>query len=247
MFRLNQKYSIYISILVLLLVLPAAQLEAKPSIRVAVATNMSYVIKHLEQLIEQALPEVDVSIVLASSGKLTAQIVHGAPFDVFLSADMKYPEHLYQQGLTQTKPRVYAKGKLIFFSRQDLSRYTKQFLLHDDFKKVACANVKTAPYGRAAQQYIQAVYADQAAVKTKLVYAESVSQALHYAISLTDGGFVAKAAIYSPKLSQWNIKDKHWRDLEQKYYAPIEQGIVLWVSLNKSRFLRIANDNHSEQ
>lgn len=200
--------------------------QAKELVRVAVAANVSYAMSELEVAFEKQNPDIDLSVILGSSGKLTAQITNGAPYDLFLSANMKYPETLHKNGMAITEPKIYAQGQIIFFSKKDLSKYKKQLLEHGDFKKIACANFRTAPYGKAAMQYLENTQV-KPKIQHKLLFAESISQTLQYSMTAADGGFIAKSAIYSPKLTEYNKQGIHWIDLDNKKYTPINQGIVL--------------------
>ena len=112
-------------------------------INLAVSTNVSYAMNYLVNEFHKKHPNIKVNIILGSSGNLTAQIRKNAPYDIFLSANMKYPNVLYKEGLTVQKPVVYAKGKLAIVSKRDRMR------------RVAIANPKTAPYGRAAMEVIK--------------------------------------------------------------------------------------------
>jgi len=87
-------------------------------INIAVAANVSYAIEALKEAFEKEHPEIKVGVTLGSSGKLTAQIMHGAPYGLFMSANMDYPAALEQKKMTLTKPQVYAKGALAYLSLQ---------------------------------------------------------------------------------------------------------------------------------
>jgi len=116
------------------------------TITVAVAANVSYAIEDLKKAFNKTYPKTKVRIVLGSSGKLTAKIKNGAPYDMFLSANMKYPNFLFEHNIAITKPIVYAKGSLAFLSKKP-RHFTKglHILLDDDIKRIAVANPKTAP------------------------------------------------------------------------------------------------------
>ncbi|KYJ86192.1 molybdate ABC transporter substrate-binding protein [Sulfurovum riftiae] len=195
-------------------------------IRIAVAANVSYAIEPLIKAFNNEYPDSKVNVILGSSGKLTAQISHGAPYDLFLSANMKYPEALYENGEAVTKPVVYAQGSLAFFSvkEQDFSK-GMALLKELSIKRIAVANPKTAPYGVAAEEALKKakVYND---VKDKLIYGESISQTVSYAATATDMGIIAKSSLFSPRMSKYE-KEKHWKDVDPKLYTPIDQGMVL--------------------
>ncbi len=181
------------------------------SIKVAVAGNMAYAIKDIVKSFQKSYPNIKVDTIIGGSGKLTVQILRGAPFDVFLSADMKFPNILYKKGLAKTPPKVYAKGEIVFFSIPKIDSIEKI----KNFSKIAIANPKTAPYGRAAMEFIKNAHLP---ILNKLVYAENVSQTFFYAMKVTHAGFIAKSAIY---------KTHKFLEIPKKYYRPIEQGAVL--------------------
>ena len=203
------------------------------NIQVAVAANVSYAMDDLKKRFEAEHPNTKVQVTVGSSGKLTAQIMHGAPYEVFLSANMKYPEALYEKGLAATKPKVYAQGLLALMSMKsrDFTEGLK-IITSEKIRKIAMANPKTAPYGIATQEVLDksGLYAE---VKPKLVFGESVGQTLSYAMRATDVGFVAMSSLYSPKLRQLK-QGKEWIAIEPSLYSPIKQGIVLLKKGEKS-------------
>src|SRR4051794_4703063 len=94
-------------LLLLINSLVQAQPKAKLPVKVAVAANAQFVMEEIQRAFEQE-SGVRLELIVSSSGKLTAQIQNGAPFDVFLSADMNYPTALHQAGFSQSPPRIYA-------------------------------------------------------------------------------------------------------------------------------------------
>ena len=196
------------------------------TIKIAVAANVSYAIDSLIKEFNKNNPKCKVVVILGSSGKLTAQIKNGAPYGLFMSANMKYPNALYKDKSAVTKPIVYAYGSLAFLSGKPQDFTKGMDILKDNkISKIALANPKTAPYGKVALEAMKNVniYND---VKKKIVYAESISQAVYYSITAADIGFVAKSAFFSPKMSQYK-KGVHWSEVDSKLYTPIKQGIVI--------------------
>ena len=121
---------------------------AQKKINVAAAANVQFVLNELVKDFDNSTG-IKTNVILSSSGKLTAQIKEGAPYDVFVSADMKYPQELYKSGYAIDSPKVYANGLLVLWTIQpgikpvaDLSVLTS-----DAIKKIAIANPQTAPYG----------------------------------------------------------------------------------------------------
>jgi molybdate transport system substrate-binding protein len=201
-------------------------------IKVALAANVSYAIDELLQEFYKSNHNTKVRVILGSSGKLTAQIKNGAPFDIFISANMKYPNSLYRDKKALTKPVVYAKGSLALLSvkERDLSS-GMEFLKTKDIKKIAVANPKVAPYGKAAIEALKNANLLEK-VKQKLVYGQTIAQAVAFAIKATDVGIIAKSALYNPKLSYLKHK-RNWVEIDSKLYTPIKQGIIMMKN-NKS-------------
>ena len=206
----------------LALLLASSLTQATPLI-VAVAANVKFAFTDLQQAFSKQTG-VEVKSVFGSSGKLTAQIRSGAPFDVFLSANMKYPDALYQAGLAVTRPRVYANGVLVLWTMSplDLSKGI-QVLKDPAILKIAVANPKLAPYGREAINALKH-FKLYSAVETKLIYGESISQTSQYIDSKSaDIGFTAKSVVLAPQLAGHG----KWIELPKGSYQPIAQGVVI--------------------
>lgn len=196
------------------------------SITVAVAANVSYAINDLKEAFNAHYPDTKVKVTLGSSGKLTAQIKHGAPYDLFMAANMKYPKALYDEGIAVTEPVIYAQGGLAYLSskKQDFTQ-GMTLLSSQKIDKIALANPKTAPYGKAAVEALKNGGVLKG-VEKKLVYAETISQTVSYAMTAADIGFIAKSSLYSPTMSHFK-EGVHWADVDTTLYTPIDQGIVV--------------------
>lgn len=196
------------------------------TIQIAVAANVAYAIEDLKNAFEKLHPNTKVQVILGSSGKLTAQVKYGAPYMLFMSADMKYPEVLYNEGFAQNKPLLYAQGALALLSVKERNYCAEMFVLKSsDVKKIAIANPKTAPYGKAAKEALKNARLYKK-LKQKLVYGESVSQTLAYVRSAVDMGIVAKSALFSPQMLEYK-EAIHWAEVNEELYSPISQGIVI--------------------
>jgi len=158
---------------------------------VAMSANLSYVMKDLKKAFENEFKE-KVEFIISSSGKLTSQILNGAPYDVFLSADIKYPLFLYKKGVAYTKPVVYTNGVLVYYSKKGISL--------KNAKSIAIANPKFAPYGKAALKVLKE--------KKRLIYAPSVAVAYFYSQNSCDGAFLPKSAVINKDglIKEYNIK-----------------------------------------
>lgn len=192
-------------------------------VTVAVSSNFQFAIEDITKLFEEKTG-LKVKTVTGSSGNLTAQIKNGAPFDLFLSADMKYPENLFNSKYAVTNPRVYAYGKLILWTMKDVDLSKGiEILKKEDIEKIAIANPELAPYGSESINSLKYhnLYNE---IKNKLVFGRNVSQVNQYITTKTaDAGFTAMSVVMS---SDW--KDKgNWIELDQKSYSSIEQGVVI--------------------
>ncbi|WP_297456134.1 molybdate ABC transporter substrate-binding protein, partial [Persephonella sp.] len=140
------------------------------TLTIAAAANVQYALNELSQKFKEKYPQVSINKIISSSGKLTAQIVRGAPYDLFLSADMKYPEFLYKKGFAISKPVVYARGTLVLWSIKNIPlKNGISSLLNPLIKKIAIPDPKTAPYGREAKKALEKSGIYQK-VRYKLVY-----------------------------------------------------------------------------
>ena len=211
--------------IILALALLASSIFAN-TITVAVAANVSYAINELVAEFNKTNPDTKVQVTLGSSGKFTAQIESGAPFDVFMSADMKFPKSLFEKGLATTEPALYAQGSLAMLSSKQLDCSKGINLVTDpNIAKIAVANPKTAPYGTAAVEAMKnANVLDK--VESKFVYAESISQAVTYATTAADVGFIAKSSLYDEKMAQYK-ENINWVSVDPSLYTAIDQGIVV--------------------
>ncbi len=191
-------------------------------IKVAVAANVSYAFDELVETFSKQNPHTKIVPIFSSSGNLNAQIQNKAPFSLFLSANMKYPQRLYELGLA-TKPKVYAKGVLAVLSKKDIPLDKNlKFLQDKSIKKIALANPNAAPYGMMSVQVLKNAKLYDG-LKDKFVYGQNISQSLIYALNVADLGFVAKSALFSPKLK----KDFKFCDVDLSLYEPMKQGISI--------------------
>ena len=197
------------------------------NIRVASAANFYPTLSKIKQLFEEST-EHKVTIIRGSTGKLYAQIINGAPYDVFLSADSERAEKLVAQGKAYDgKAIVYAIGKLALWSPNAKNiQQIKEQIISGKFSRLAIANPKTAPYGKAAVEALKnmGLYKQ---LKNKLVYGENISQTLQFVQSgAVDFGFVARSHMSNrvDKAEYWNIAtDQH---------KPIQQKMLLLKSAN---------------
>lgn len=211
-------------LLLALLILHAATAQAAAA-TIAVATNFLRPAEALALLFEQQTGR-EVTLVSGSTGKLTAQIIAGAPFDALLAADQERPERLEKDGLARPGSRfTYALGRLALWSADPdrIAGDGAAELARGDFRRLALANPALAPYGAAARETLEGLgLAD--ALADRIVLGENIGQA-HAMVATGNAelGFVALSGVAGPgaepKGSMWIVPEE--------LHAPIRQDAVL--------------------
>lgn len=211
-------------LLILTFLLLTINIAKASSATIAVASNF---LLPMQALANEFLQETKNTIKISSgsTGKLYAQIVQGAPYDVFFAANQREPERLETEGVAISGTRfTYAIGQLVLWSRdQDLLKnMSVDKLKQIKLESVSIANPNTAPYGAAAQNVITKLYKEN--VPFRIIRGENIGQAYQYAYSgNVQAGFVALSQVLNDGVlkqgSMWNI--------QQEYYPPILQQAVL--------------------
>jgi molybdate transport system substrate-binding protein len=193
------------------------------TLSVAVAANMQFVFDEIKAEFQKDTGHT-LDVTVASSGKIVTQITHGAPFDVFLSADMAYPDYLYQRGFGANEPKVYAYGSLVLWTTKkiDLSQW-KKLIREGQVDKIAIANPDTAPYGKEAIKVLRFEKLENS-VQSHLVFGESIAQTNQYIYSgAVDFGFTAKSVVLSKAMQGQGS----WIDIPKESYQAIAQGALI--------------------
>lgn len=210
---------------------------AQTPLRIAAAADLEPVLPPILKQFEQATG-IHAEATFQASAVLTTQIQNGAPFDLFLSADLGYPKRLRDAGLADaagtadsSTPLVYARGTLVLWTRNDSHLKPSLDLLRSaDLKRLAVANPDRAPYGRAAVAALTSLKLYDT-LKPKLVTAENISQTAQFVDSgNADAGLISLTSALTPRLASSGSYFVIPRDL----YPPIEQGAVI-VSNTKQR------------
>lgn len=193
-------------------------------ITVAVASNFSAAAREIAHQFE-SISGHKVILAFGSTGKHFAQIKNGAPFDVFVAADLQRPKMLEEQGIAKAGTRfTYAMGKLVLWSPDPaLVDSDGKVLGEGHFRHLAIANPKLAPYGKASQQIMQArdIWRN---LQAKIVRGENINQAFQYVKSgNADLGFIAFSQLKHPGVE---LEGSFWQP-SQSLYDPIEQQAVL--------------------
>ncbi|GGG95264.1 molybdate ABC transporter substrate-binding protein [Silvibacterium dinghuense] len=165
-----------------------------------------------------------------SSAVLATQILNGAPFDLFMAADLSFPEKVIAAGMAEeTQPVVYAQGTLVLWTRNDtpfakLSPATLEATLRDPaVKTIAVANAEHAPYGRAAQAALTHMGLYDT-LKPKLVVAENIAQTAQFVESgNAQLGLISLTSAKTARLAA----SGHYAEVPREDYPPLEQGAIV--------------------
>lgn len=196
--------------------------EVLVPLRIATAANMQYVMEDIAEAFEEK-ENINLEVIVGSSGKLTAQSMKGAPYHVLVSADIKYPKLLSDEGKTLDKPKVYAQGRLSMWTlREDLDLSTVD-LANDQIKRIAIANPKTAPYGEAALEYVDQLE-NNSLISDKLIYGENIAQVNQF---VSTGAVDIGITAYSSKFSKNIDGIGKWAVLDPNLYNTLDQAIVI--------------------
>ena len=212
----------------------SAKKSSRP-LTVAVASNFRYTLEQVIALSEYWSSQ-DVRIVSASSGTLYAQIIKGAPFDVYLSADMQRPEALVKAGFG-LKTHIYSIGRLVLWpAPKNDNEYFDMMALIQYFNgfegKLAIANPSTAPFGKAAFEILKTTFGTDAMqshlVRANLVRANNISQAFQFVDSgNAQAGFVSQSLLLQAQDLLKDEKYWHYVHISSELYPRIEQGLLV--------------------
>jgi molybdate transport system substrate-binding protein len=193
-------------------------------ITIAAAADLKYVLDSLVTIYNRQHPQARATVVYGSSGKFYEQLSHGAPFDLFFSADSDYPRRLQRAGLTAGAPQPYALGRLVLWSAKlDPSAKGMNTLLDPHVKRVAIANPAHAPYGKKAEEVLR-YYKLYDQVKPKLVLGENIGQTAQYAATgAADAGLIAYSLALSPVLRRAG----NFYLIPATAHTPLQQSFVV--------------------
>lgn len=203
----------------------AAFVHAQQTLRIAAAADLQPLLPNiLNEFTAQTGIHAEASF--QSSATLATQIINGAPFDIFMAADLSFPQRVISAGLSeQPQPIVYAEGTLVLWTRNEspFHNLSMDTLRDPALKSIAVANAEHAPYGRAAQAALQHLGLYDT-LKPKLVVAENIAQTAQYADSgNAELGFISLISAMTPRLKA----DGHYVLVPREAYPPIQQGVIV--------------------
>jgi molybdate transport system substrate-binding protein len=166
-----------------------------------------------------------IEVIYGSSGKFYEQISNAAPFDVYFSADMTYPQKLEENNKTASEIYPYGVGRLVIWSRKDLGENLKPDILKEKLiRKIAMANPRHAPYGQRAEEAL-ARYGIYEEVSNKLVFGENIAQTAQFvSTGAADIGIIALSLVLSPNMQKFN---PDYYLIPESYHNKLLQGAVL--------------------
>ena len=190
-------------------------------ITVAAAANLRLVLDEIKSDYLKLNPEVQLDINYGASGSLTQQIMNGAGFDIFMSADQTFPEKLKNQGMVSGEMKTYAIGKLVLWSNTlDVSKGLG-ILTDKSVRRISIAKPEIATYGDRAVKCLK-YYKLYDQLKEKIIYADNISQAAQFVqTGNAEVGFLAYALVLAPEM-----KGTYF-ELDPKSFPPVEQALVL--------------------
>ena len=211
---------------ILLVFAVACGAHRKPSstLSIAAASDLQFALDDLARQFHALHPEVELRPGYGSSGTFYAQIRSGAPYDLFLSADIQYPRILAQEGLARPDSLfVYAIGRLAVWVPGSSSLDPATALRNPAVRRIAIANPEHAPYGRAAQAALKSM-GIYGVVEKKLVLGENISQTFQFVQSgNADVGMVALSLALAPAVEG---QGRYWQ-VPLDAYPKMEQGGVI--------------------
>ncbi len=215
---MRKRYSLIAALLFLLL--NSCFQRKQSDIVIATAASSAQVMDELKTAFEKKTKK-SCDLVIGSSGSLCAQIEHRAPYDLFVAADMDYPEKLYEKGLCRNKPYIYAQGKLALWGifRDDLELSA----LNEEQLRISIANYELAPYGVAAKQALEKLNIWDS-LQNNLIVGESITQTNQFIqTGAVDVGFTSMSSVHNPHIAAKGS----WLEVPETFYDPIYQGLVI--------------------
>lgn len=208
----------------LLIVTAIPPAQAQEVTRVAAAAQLRFALEDIATQYRERYPDNPIEVQYGSSGRFYAQITNGAPFDVYLSADLDYPAALVDAGFAASEVMPYAIGRIAIWSTTvDAQSLALSDLADERFRRLAIANPRLAPYGARAREALVSAGIWEA-LQPRLVYGENISGTLQLVQSgAAEVGIIALALVLNPDIA---AQGGH-RLIDSDLHLPLEQGLVV--------------------
>ena len=212
------------TICLFLIALFSMECHGQGKILVAAASDLKFALDSIAAVFRKKHSGT-VEITYGSSGKLFEQISNGAPFDIFFSADIEYPNKLKEKRLTASDTYIYGVGRIVVWSKKiDVEKEGINSILSPGVRKIAIANPLHAPYGKRAEEALK-FYKMHDAAKTKLVLGENISQTAQFVTTgAADIGIIAYSLALSPNMKKENGK---FYLIPENAHQPLQQAVVI--------------------
>ena len=208
------------------LLLSLSTLAHAEKLTIAAASDLKFALDETVNRFLKNNPRSEIKVIYGSSGKLYTQIQQGAPYDIYFSADISYPDRLVDEGYAKGPAIPYAVGRIVLWAPDhtlDAAKMTLENLLDPGIKRIAIANPKHAPYGKRAEEALKAkgIWSQ---LEHKLIYGENVSQTAQFALTRN-----AEIGIIALSLAISNDLDKQgsYYLIPDTLHTPLEQGFII--------------------
>lgn len=206
-------------------ILLAATTAHAEKITIAAAADLKFALDEIVTAFKKANPAEEVEIIYGSSGKAHTQIQQGAPYDMYFSADVSYPQELIKTGFSaSSEVKPYALGRIVLWSAsQDASKMTLEDLTDPKITHVAIANPAHAPYGKRAEEALRASRLWKK-IEPKLIYGENITQTAQFVqTGNAEVGILALSIAVSPELASKG----RYKLISDTLHEPLNQGYVI--------------------
>lgn len=192
-------------------------------ITVAAASDLKFALTDMRDAYVKTHPDDTIDLIFGSSGNFAAQVKNGAPYDLFYSADIAFPQKLASEGHASSSVTPYAIGRIVVWQTKSKRPLTLADLGSPDVKRVAIANPRHAPYGMRAVEALKSAGMWNA-VEPRLVMGENIAQTAQYVESgAADAGIVALSLVKSPALAGKGS----YTLIDEKLHTPLRQGYII--------------------
>lgn len=194
-------------------------------ITIAAAADLKFALDEVVTAFKKSNPTEEIEVIYGSSGKAHTQIQQGAPYDLYFSADVSYPQELIKGGFSaSTEVTPYALGRIVLWSSsRDASKMTLESLTDPKIAHIAIANPKHAPYGKRAEEALRASGLWEK-VEPKLIFGENITQTAQFVqTGNAEVGILALSIAMAPELSS---KGAHYL-IPDNLHEPLNQGFII--------------------
>ena len=193
-------------------------------ITVAAAADLKFAMDEIVTSFKSTSPGDEIDVIYGSSGKFHTQVQQGAPYDLFFSADIAFPQELVKRGQAASEVRSYAFGRIVLWSASlDATKMTMESLADQKITRIAIANPKHAPYGKRAEEALRAAGLWEK-IEPHLVYGENIAHTAQFvSTGNAEVGIIALALAVNPELAAKG----GYSLIPDNLHKPLEQGFIM--------------------